>query len=180
MVVPISVATPNSAALRRALRNAQSDVRKGFYRAMNTALKPVKEEVTNSALSNLPKRGGLNKWGTRITYKTQVAYAGPTTRVTLTAMPKAKVVTKKIAGKRRKVRKPFTFGTFPDLRALERGRIMHPYMGRKNASGVLYGPQMVKPGFFSDVMKGPVAARAKLEMSKELDSIAETLARSAR
>lgn len=151
------------------------ELRGALVRAMNTAAKPVKEEIKESARRTLPSGGGLGEWAANLDIKTKTSLTSRRPGVTIQASARAKVKRARRAGRIRKVRLAGTFGQFADVRALDRGRVMHPMFGRAKKGGGLFGPQMVKPGFFTDVVTGPVSQRAGVEIKRELDKALDAI-----
>lgn len=167
----------NQADLRRlrpVLKAADKDIRREFAKAAMSATKPVKQAIRDSALQTLPKSGGLNRWAAALGIKTRVALTGRNPGVFITGALDNKRHSRKVgsAGKRRKVRKAGLFGAQADLRALNRGRVMHPAWGR----GPLVGPQMVRSGFWDRPLQGPIADKARKEIITALQDVLDKLA----
>jgi hypothetical protein len=138
-----------AAALRSADRKIQAALRAGLAQATQ----PLAAEVRSALRANLPKRGGLNQWAAdRVV--TRVTHAGAGARV-------ADAVTVAMPGH--------------DLRALERGTIKHPVYGR----GRYVDQRLPKTGAVTDVIRGPVAQRARTRIAAELTSVASQIARDA-
>lgn len=165
-------------ALGKALKGADKDIRREMYKAAQRATRPVKDEIKASARVTLPARGGLNEWTAALGIKTKTSLGGRTVGIFITAAldNKKKTVPKTTGKGRRKTRRAGTFGPIADLRALNRGRIMHPAWGR----GPLIGPQMVKAGFWNKPLEGAVTDRGRREMTQALEATAAALAAVAR
>jgi hypothetical protein len=133
-------------AVGRAMREAgDKEQKRELYKAVQRATKPVKEEIKQSARDTLPHGGGLNEWVAGITIRTKQSYNGRMPGITIQgAMNNKKLTTTYSGGKRKRTRRKGTFGAQADLRAINRGRVMHPVFGH----GPLVGPQMVPPGFW--------------------------------
>lgn len=114
-------------------RTAGPAVRKHTSRALADAARPVRREVAASARRKLPRRGGLGALiaGARVTIR-QVDH-GDTVGVVIETSQ----------GRR-------------NLAGIDAGRVVHPTWGRKPLHR-----QAVPPGYFTDVMTGPVARRAR-------------------
>lgn len=165
-------------AFGKALKGADKELRKEMFKAVASATKPVKEEIKRSAIETLPSTGGLGTWVSKIGIKTRQAYSGRNVGITITGTLDNKKVAR---GKGRGKRKAGTFGATADLRAINRGRVMHPAWGRAKADGSgLFGPQMVKSGFWSNPMEGLVAARARKEIEEAMRRVADEIAARAR
>lgn len=69
--------------LARKLRDATKELRSDLYRGINRAVKPLKQDVRESALKILPKGGGLAKRvaKSKITTKRRVSGAGAGVRL---------------------------------------------------------------------------------------------------
>lgn len=171
----ISVDLGPQKAFGAALKNAPKELRRELFRAVQRAVKPVKGEIQQSARATLPSSGGLGDWVAGIALQTRQNYSGQFPGVTIVGALDNKREVRKVAGKRRKSRKSGTFGARADLKAINRGRVMHPTFGR----GPLVGPQMVKPGFWDKPLEGEVTARAKREVEAALQATADKLAQQA-
>jgi hypothetical protein len=152
-------------AFGRQLKGADKELRRQQARAVQRATKPVKQEIKASAIATLPSRGGLGLWASKIGIRTRQAYSGRNVGITITGTIDNKA---KVRGRGKGKRQARTFGDRADLRAINRGRIMHPVYGR----GPLVGPQMVKKGFWDKPMLGVTAQRAKREI---LEAMVNTL-----
>jgi hypothetical protein len=157
-------------AVGRAMREAgDKEQKRELYKAVQRATKPVKEEIKQSARDTLPHGGGLNKWVAGITIRTKQSYNGRMPGITIQgAMNNKKLTTTHSGGKRKRTRRKGTFGAQADLRAINRGRVMHPVFGH----GPLIGPQMVPPGFWDRPLMGVTAQRAKRQIR---DAMARTV-----
>jgi hypothetical protein len=82
--------------------------------------------------------------GLGIGIKTKQSYSGKFPGITITGTLDNKSAVRRSGGKRSRSRKSGTFGARADLRAINRGRVMHPVYGH----GPLVGPQMVQAGFW--------------------------------
>ncbi len=165
-------------AFGRALKSADKELRKEMFKAVQTATKPVKEEIKRSAIQTLPSTGGLGTWVSKIGIRTRQAYSGRNVGITITGTLDNKKITR---GKGRGKRKAGTFGATADLRAINRGRVMHPAWGRAKADGSgLFGPQMVKAGFWDAPLEGIVAVRARKEIEDAMRRVADEIAARAR
>ena len=174
--------------LARAVKDADKGLRRELFKAVERAAKPVKWDVTRSALEMLPERGGLNRWVASAKVSVRQAYSGRNPGITIKAT-KSKTYTRRIRtaqanligplapGQTRtktvKIRQVGTFGKAADLGAINRGRVMHPVWGRAKRGGLangLAGPQLIRPGYFSTVMSGLVARRAEQNILAALDA----------
>ena len=141
-MIAVSVDSRAVREFGKALKSADKEIRKEVRKAVTAAAKPVKQEVLQSARLTLPS--GLGLWASAgLTVKVKQTYSGANTSVTIIGDLDNKKV-KRGAGKGR--RRSGTFGPVGDLRALNRGRVMHPAWGRAKKDGGLFGPQMVKAG----------------------------------
>jgi hypothetical protein len=160
--------------LGAALKEAgDKETKREFYKAIQRATKPVKEEIKQSARDTLPHGGGLNEWVAAIGIKTKQSYSGRMPGITITGALDNKSAVRRSGGKRSKSRKSGTFGARADLRAINRGRVMHPAWGH----GPLVGPQMVTPGFWDKPFKGIVARRATKEIRRAMADVAKQVER---
>lgn len=142
-----------SQQLAASLRNADKRILEALRKGLAAAVEPVQDEVRAAARARLPKKGGLNDWVAR-----SVKVYAPTS---IGASSVTATVTVDLQGH--------------DLRALDRGRIMHPVFGRTP----MVGPQLVKGGFVTDTIKGAVGDRARRKISDALEDVASQLAREA-
>lgn len=126
--------------LKSRTRTAPARIRKGTDRALQDAIRPVRRELAASARSRLPRRGGLGAW---------VADA----RVGIRKLERGNAVGVEIEASKGR----------HDLAAIDAGTTRHPTWGRKPLHR-----QALQPGYFSDVMSGPVARRARKAILEEL------------
>ena len=112
--------------LGKDLREAGAkDLRKELLKAGQQLTKPVKENIKEHALTDLPKRGNLNVWTSkRLKTTTQVRLAG------------------KNVGVRFKTKHPGTKG-LSDLPSINDGDVRHPLFGNTNRWYTTH----VHPGF---------------------------------
>lgn len=137
--------------LASALRRAPKTLQDGLRRGLTAAVAPVEDEVKASARRVLPSGGGMGDWvAARVDVSPKVATSSDRVTVTVTISMRGH-----------------------DLSAINRGRIMHPVYGRLP----MRGPQLVKPGFVTDALKGPVADRARREMDRVLEDTARQIAK---
>lgn len=142
--------------LARALKAAgNKDLRKELMKAAQRSTRPVKREVAASARKTLPSRGGLNVWVAGAKVQTKTRTAGRSVGVVITGKP----------GRRQ--------SPSSDLKAINRGRVRHPTYGHRP-----WVNQRVRPGFWDDVMEGPVSDRARREFKDAMDQVARQLASS--
>ena len=160
-----------SKAVQDALRNADADIRRAMAAAIKSATASLPAEIEKSARATLPAGGGLNDYVARIPVKVKTITSGKTVTFTAEATGNTKHHQPGKSGRRRSG----TFGANVDLRAINRGRVMHPVWGR----GPLVGPQMVKPGYWTRPLEGPVAQRALKQIREALEDVAKKIARSA-
>lgn len=141
-------------ALARALKDAgDTQLRKELMKAAQRSTRPVKAEVSASARRTLPSRGGLNVWVASTKVQTKTRTGGRNVGVTITGRPGRRMT------------------PTSDVRAINRGRLRHPTYG--------HGPwvtQPVRPGFWDEVMEGPLADRARREFTDAMDRIARQIA----
>jgi hypothetical protein len=164
-------------AVGKALREAgDKEQKRELYKAVQRATKPIKEEIKESARETLPHSGGLNEWVAAIGIKTKQSYNGRMPGVTITGALDNKRVVRRSGGKRSKTRKSGTFGATADLRAINRGRVMHPVFGH----GPLVGPQMVRAGFWDRPLTGVTAQRAKREIRAAMEATLRAIAAKSR
>lgn len=143
---------------------------KGFQRAT----KDVKTEVAASARATLPNGGGKGKgiglgdWVATLGVKTDIRTSGRNVGVRITGskskgatdahrqrLSKKNARSKRKTSKRKHASTLFGIG-LADLNAINRGKVKAPTFGHRP-----WHLQTVKPGFFDDVMKGPVAEAAQ-------------------
>jgi hypothetical protein len=136
------------------------ELRKAMLKAARDATNTVKPEMHKAALSDLPKRGGLNAWmesGMKVTTRTITRVRGTESTITIRRPnPRAK------SGQ-------------ADVSAINRGRLRHPVFG--------HGPWVIdvrgKPvkQWADRVLDGPVARKARREFLAALDDLAGTITR---
>ena len=145
----VSVDVHEFRALAAAVKGADADLRRRLSAGVVAAMQPVKAELAASARRVLPKEGGLNEWVASATVTERASYSGAAPGVTVTMSKTTKS------------------GGRADLLEIDRGRVRH-----KNGH-----EQAVQPGFFSDVMTGPVTDRARIEIVGALEAFAADVAR---
>jgi hypothetical protein len=168
--MPLSV-TIDTAPMRRlssAMKDAPRHIRTEMVEAMRTAVAPVEAEVRASARTTLP--GDLGEWTALLQVQTRAASSGPRTGVTLEATMNRKPAAK--SGRRA--------GPRADLNAINRGRVMHYAWGQSRKGGAgLFGPQMVKPGFWTGPLRSTTAVRARKEIEAAMIRAASRVAAAA-
>jgi hypothetical protein len=169
----VQIDTADLRALGKALKGVDKTIRQNMFKAAKRVTQPVKNEIKQSARTTLPSGGGLNEWVAALGTKTKTSLSGRNVGITITGTldNKKKTVPKTGRG-RRKTRRSGTFGAIADIRAINRGRVMHPAWGR----GPLIGPQMVKTGFWTRPLEGETTTRARREMTQALEETAEAVA----
>jgi hypothetical protein len=165
----VSVDAAGLRQLGQAMRGADKQIKRELFKAVQRATRPVKEEIKASARATLPSSGGLNEWVAQIGIRTRQAYTGRSVGITITGTLDNKKVAR---GRGKGRRKAGTFGARADLRAINRGRVMHPAWGR----GPLVGPQMVKAGFWDEPLEGLTARRARKEIVEAMQVTADAIA----
>lgn len=151
------------AALGKALKEAgDKDLRRELLKASQRATRPVKQEVKKSAVDTLPRRGGLGFWVARLKIVTKTRVQGRNVGV-------------QIRGSRDKRSK----ASKVDLWAINRGRVRHPVYGRWSTrrGKPIDQIQLVPKHFFTKVMEGPVADRARKEFTDAMQTIASQIRR---
>jgi hypothetical protein len=176
VVVAVRVDDTAIRQMGKVLRGTGKEFRRELFAAAQRTTRPVKDEIKQAALNTLPSGGGLNEWVSKIGIKTRNSLGGRTPGLFIVGTIDNKREVRKAGGKRRKLRKRGTFGARADLRAIDRGRVMHPIFGHLNAEGKLAGPQMVKAGFWTNTLTGPVAERAKGEYVDAMKAVARKVA----
>lgn len=167
----IQVDTKELKAFGKALRTADKEIRTELFKAVQSATKPIKEEIKAEAILTLPERGGLGTWVSKIGIRTRQAFSGRNVGITITGTLNNKA---KAAGRGRGRRKAKTFGKVADLRAINRGRVMHPVFGK----GPMVGPQMVRAGFWNRPLETLTAVRAQKEIQDAMKrAVAQIAAR---
>ena len=115
--------------VRRLVRFNAGAVTREVRREIDKPLPIIRARVKASALSKLPRSGGLAAWGAAAHLTAQVQVSGETVtahlKVHRTSLYKAS-----------------------DLRALDRGRVRHPAWGRRSPGS--WSIQMVTPKVYSD------------------------------
>lgn len=162
--------------VQAALRNADADIRRRMNATVKRVTAPIEREIEASAMRTLPAAGGLNKYVAAIPVRVKVSTSGRS--VEFTAEQNGG---DKRTGRGKSSRRTVgSFGPKVDLRAINRGRVMHPAWGHGRAlskGGGLFGPQMVKAGYFSNPLTGAVAARAKKAIIDMAADIAADIAK---
>jgi hypothetical protein len=131
--------------IARSLKAAgDTGLRKELLAGINRATKPLKAGVRQSALTVLPKRGGLNLLIGAAKLSTQTRSSGRNPGVRITA---------KAPGL--------------DLRSIDRGRLRHPVFGDKR----VWVSQAVAPGFFGRPLEAG-AGDVRRELMDALEAVA--------
>lgn len=156
MQIEARTAPAQLAALSRELR-AQGD--KGLVKELNAGLRAATKPLTAAARQNyrerLPRRGGLNKRGTRARMTVQKK-AGNAPSIAIVARGKGL-----------------------DLRAVERGIIRHPVFQTLRRPDPPWVSQLVPSSSFSDAMtEGTPAAHREIEAA--MRTVAAKIERSTR
>lgn len=139
--------------LARALKAAgNKDLKRELLKAAQRSTKPVKAEVAASARRRLPSRGGLNVWVASTKVQTKTRTSGRNVGVTIAGRPGRRMT------------------PTSDVRAINRGRVRHPTYGHRP-----WVTQAVRPGFWDEVMEGPLTERAQREFTAAMDRIAKQL-----
>jgi hypothetical protein len=141
--------------LARAVRLISDDHRiiKNLRRRITEDVKPIAKEIRASAVERLPEKGGLGAW---------VADAKITTRVD-TAGSDAGVFVR--IGRNSEEKQS-------DIAAIDAGGVRHPLWGNRKH----WYPQVVKPGFASSVLEGPLTDRVRESVLAAIDdAIAEVV-----
>jgi hypothetical protein len=144
------------ALVGKAVRLMGSDrtVIKNLTKRIKSLGTPVKAELKASALASLPHRGGLNLWVASSRVVVSVRRGASTAGVDISEGRNSKT------GKR------------SDLRALNKGKLRHPVHGNRRK----WTLQSIEPGFFDDVIDGPVGEQFQAEVIGAIDdTIAEVL-----
>jgi hypothetical protein len=137
-------------AMRHAPKEMQKQIRKEFV----AAGKKVRPIVRESAAQTLPSGGGMNVWAARLTTRTVQKFGGRNPGITVIGR-----LGKKGGGE-------------ADVRALNRGRVMHPIYG----SYPLSGPQRVRPGFWTRPLEGPLTDEIRADMAQVMKDAAQKIA----
>lgn len=177
-------------ALAMAYRRFDKQTKVEVRKAINAATKPVKAEIANAAREVLPHRGGLGAWVAANRTVTQARLNGANPSVTVTTSKSNKAVAprrahRKAAASRGKGKKKFydhsgggyVFGKAADLRAINNGRVWHPYWGHapKNRNGKIQlvpGRLGVGGSGFFDVAASRTEDRARNEILAALQRAA--------
>lgn len=121
----------------RAQGEAGKGQRKELFKAIQRATRPLKDDVKQAALRDLPRRGGLNRAVASSKITTRTRTGGRNVGVRIVA-----------AGK-----------TVRDLRSLDRGRLRHPVFGNRE----VWVNQAIRPGWFTRPLEeGAPAVRREL------------------
>jgi hypothetical protein len=125
IIVDVSGRRQLEALARRLDAAADRGIRRELTKAMNTATEPAKDAVRASALSVLPKSGGLAELvaAARISTRTTLRSTGPSVRMIQTSPGH-------------------------DLKAIDRGRVRHPVFYKKT-----WVNQEVPPGYWTVPME---------------------------
>jgi hypothetical protein len=119
--------------LARAYRQLDKDTKIEVRKALQAATRPVKQEIAAAAREVLPHRGGLGDWAAANRTVTQIRLGGgnPTIRVTTSKEGQAlKARKRKTKSRGRGKKKFYDHSAGADMRALNNGRVRHPYWGR--------------------------------------------------
>jgi hypothetical protein len=144
------------------------ELKREFYKAVQRATRPIKDEIKQSAIDTLPKSGGLNVWASKIGIKTKQSYNGRFPGVTITGSMNNKA---RVSGRGRGRKKARTFGKVARLDRLNAGMARHPVFG--------HGPlvlQPVTPGFWDKPLKGVTTQRAKREIREAMQTTTQLIA----
>ena len=160
------------------LKGADREFRREVSRAIGHEAKVIPPEIKQSARDTLPSTGGLGEWVAGIKLKVRQSFTGRAAGVTIVGtLDNKSAVRKTSSGGRYKGRRAGTFGARADLRAINRGRVMHPAWGRARADGSgLFGPQPVEPGFWDRPLEGTTAQRARRGIEAALVRARDALA----
>jgi hypothetical protein len=110
--------------------DGRREVVKALRRAIREPVPAIRAAVSASALSTLPRRGGLGAWVAASKLSASVKVTG-------------RIVGLLIKGGRSK-----STGGRADVRAIDRGRVRHPSWGRRWEGQ--WHTQLVRPGYFTD------------------------------
>lgn len=170
-------------ALGKGLKAAgDGAIKKKLYKGVSRATKPARAEIRQSAISILPRGGGLNQWAATLTVTTRQFYQGNGAGVLIKGGKNAKTKTVRSSfigplkpgqKRTRKTRRKGTFGKAADMNALNRGRVWHPFWGRMPHPPER-GVQVLKrsaTGFFDKPLDGKVGKRMRKEVLAVLDEI---------
>lgn len=106
----------------------RKEITNACARGIRAATKPARQAIKKAAKDNLPKRGGLNVWVSRISVLAQVRLSGNRAGV-------------KLKGGRN------SLGARSDIRAIDRGRVRAPSWGHRTKAS--WHTVTVTPGFFT-------------------------------
>jgi hypothetical protein len=149
-------------ALGKALRESgQKHLRPGVFKAIQTATKPLKAEISRSAEATLP--GGLGDLVADLKIVTQSRLVGRSVGVRIVSSrskaqhqaARRRAVARRLGTKRAPKGTKVRAGLI-DLPSLDRGRARHPTYGHRP-----WKIQQVRPGFFTRPMTGIAAVRAR-------------------
>lgn len=158
------VARSDLRALGKALKTSEAPRRREVYRALDAATRPAKADVAKAAKAILP--GGLGDFVADARIATRIRMSGRNVGVRIVASQtkaKSKALRRRAARARTGARRVTAAqmggmgGGAVDLAAIDRGRARHPYYGRWKPGKY---QQRVRPGFFTDTMRGPTGHRA--------------------
>lgn len=109
---------------------------KEIRKDLRTPVGPVRRRIKATAISTLPSSGGLGTW-----------VAG--TKITATVKLEGKRAAVRLRGGRNSVAdlRGGKSGTRSDIRSIDRGRVRHPFWGRRFRGQ--WRTQSVTPGFFT-------------------------------
>jgi hypothetical protein len=170
------------AALGRELK-ATGDKRlwKEAQSRLSHATDPLKAEVPQSARRKLPHSGGLGEYVAQLKIATKVQLSGRdiTVRIRSTRAKGAHMAHRtrmakrrlKNAGRKQTITSTAFGAGLIDLDALDRGRAKHPTYGHRP-----WVVQEVEPGFWTEVMRGPMSVRARRAILAAIDEIRKELA----
>lgn len=116
---------------------------------MNRATKPLVKAAKESALTELPRGGGLNEWVAGGRFSTSLRMSGRNPGVSIRAARKGH-----------------------DYRAIDRGRLRHPVFGNRQ----VWVTQLIKPGFFTERMKKEAKS---MQVRREIITVVDDVARKA-
>lgn len=108
--------------------SARGEIVKQLRTEMRKPLPEVRKKVKTSAISTLPKRGGLNKWASRVRITAKITVTGRAVKVRVRAARNS------LNGE-------------SDINAIDRGRVRHPSWGRRGRGQ--WHVQRVTEGFFT-------------------------------
>lgn len=142
------------AKLSRDLRAIDGpELRREFYRGINRATKPLKDDAKTNAVRVLPRRGGLGAF---------VAKTSLSTRTRGGQNPGVRIVAKKTK----------RGGRASDVAAIDRGRVRHPVFGNRT----VWVMQSVTSGWFTKPMEAG-AQPVRRELLSVLDGVKRRIAK---